>query len=111
MNRTWLTGSMPSSAICSAVSSCAAEPEPLSLMPGPSITESRCAPDTTTRSVRPVVGRAITFSDSRTSDTVLVVTVKRHLRPAAASASMNSTSSAPASALISMTGTSCGKLA
>ena len=42
---------------------------------------------------------------------MLVVTVNVTWRPAAASASMNSTNSAPASALISMTGTSCGKLA
>ena len=35
-------------ASCSADSSSAALPEPLSLMPGPSSTESRCAPAMTT---------------------------------------------------------------
>jgi hypothetical protein len=35
-------------AICSATSRMAADPEPLSLMPGPAWTESRCAPAMTT---------------------------------------------------------------
>jgi hypothetical protein len=37
-------------AICCAVSRMAALPEPLSLMPGPASTESRCAPAITTLS-------------------------------------------------------------
>ena len=53
----------------------------------------------------------MTFSDSRTSEMVDVVTVNVTCRPAAASASMNSTSAAPSSALISITGMSCGTLA
>ena len=61
MKRTWLVGLMPSLAICSATSICVAEPEPSSLMPGPSGTESRCAPEMIVRSVRPVVVSAITL--------------------------------------------------
>jgi len=45
---------MPSSAISSAISRMVDEPLPLSLMPGPAITESRWAPTTTTRSALPV---------------------------------------------------------
>ena len=45
---------MPSSAISSAISRMVEEPLPLSLMPGPAITESRWAPTTTTRSALPV---------------------------------------------------------
>ena len=51
--RTRLVGAMSSSAICSAVSRIAAEPLPLSLMPGPSSTESRWAPTSTVRSYPP----------------------------------------------------------
>ena len=51
------------------------------------------------------------FSDSRVSDTVDVVTVIVTCRPAAASASMNSTRAAPSAELISITGTACGKVA
>ena len=39
-------------------------PEPLSLMPGPASTESRCAPTTTVRSARPVGVSARRFEDS-----------------------------------------------
>ena len=45
----------------SAVSSSAAEPEPLSLIPGPSITLSRCAPAITTLSVFLPSSSAITL--------------------------------------------------
>src|ERR1700753_3328378 len=53
-NRTALCtcGELPS---CSAVSRTAATPEPLSLMPGPSGTLSRCAPAMTTALVDPVL--------------------------------------------------------
>src|SRR5687767_6836042 len=44
--RTWLRSL--TLAICSAVSRIAAEPDPLSLIPGPAGTESRCAPAITT---------------------------------------------------------------
>jgi hypothetical protein len=45
----------------SAISSSAAEPLPLSLMPGPSTTESRCAPTTSTLSASPLGVSAVTF--------------------------------------------------
>ena len=45
----------------SAVSSTAATPEPLSLIPGPSRTLSRCAPTSTTSCAEPVVVWATTF--------------------------------------------------
>ena len=61
MKRTWLVGLTLSLAICSASSICVAEPEPSSLMPGPSGTESRWAPEMIVRSVRPVVVSATTL--------------------------------------------------
>ena len=51
-------GALPS---CTAVSSTAATPEPLSLMPGPSGTLSRWAPTMTTSAPDPVVVWAITL--------------------------------------------------
>src|ERR1700744_3411426 len=59
-NRTalWIPGELPS---CKAVSSTAATPDPLSLMPGPSGTLSRCAPAITTSVVDPVLVCAITL--------------------------------------------------
>jgi hypothetical protein len=45
---------MPSSAISSAISRMVEVPLPLSLMPGPAMTESRWAPTTTTWSALPV---------------------------------------------------------
>ncbi len=61
-NRTALltSGLSPS---CTAVSSAAATPDPLSLMPGPSGTESRCAPTITTFSMEPVSVWAITLRE------------------------------------------------
>ena len=53
MKRTALRGLTFS--ICSAISRIVPEPEPLSLMPGPSSTPSRCAPTTITLSARPDV--------------------------------------------------------
>ena len=47
--------------ICSAISRIVAEPEPLSLMPGPTPTLSRCAPTTMTLSGSPSRVSAITF--------------------------------------------------
>src|SRR5258705_10543487 len=59
-NRTALVtcGELPS---CSAVSSTAATPEPLSSMPGPAGTLSRCAPTITTLAVDPVLVWAMTL--------------------------------------------------
>ena len=51
-------GALPSR---SAISSWPAEPDPLSLIPGPAGTESRCAPAMTTSSARPVVVWAMTL--------------------------------------------------
>ena len=53
--------------ICIAVSSSAAEPEPLSLMPGPDSTLSRCAPAMTTLSLFLPVFSAITLLMMRVS--------------------------------------------
>ena len=55
-------------AICSATSRMVAEPLPLSLMPGPSVTESRWAPTITTLSGSPPLDSAKTFWVVRTSD-------------------------------------------
>ena len=52
-NRTRLRGFALSSVISSAISISVPEPEPLSLMPGPSSTLSRCAPTTIVRSGSP----------------------------------------------------------
>ena len=52
-----------------------AEPEALSLIPGPSGTLSRCAPTTTVRSGPPVPVSARTLEASRSSETVCVLTV------------------------------------
>ena len=49
-------------------------PEPLSLMPGPCTTESRCAPTTTVRSGSPPAVSARMFSVWRGSDIVDVTT-------------------------------------
>src|ERR1700730_4202091 len=59
-NRTalWIPGELPN---CNAVSRTAATPDPLSLMPGPSGTLSRCAPAITTSLVDPVLVCAITL--------------------------------------------------
>src|ERR1700739_2143370 len=59
-NRTalWISGELPN---CSAVSRTAATPDPLSLMPGPSGTLSRCAPAITTSVVDPVLVCAMTL--------------------------------------------------
>src|ERR1700733_15818276 len=59
-NRTalWIPGELPN---CNAVSRTAATPDPLSLMPGPSATLSRCAPAITTSLVDPVLVCAITL--------------------------------------------------
>ncbi len=54
-------------AICSATSSRAAEPLPLSLMPGPACTESRCAPAITTLLLLVPRSSAITFTCGRLS--------------------------------------------
>ncbi len=43
----------------------------MSLMPGPSLTESRCAPTTTTRSARPRGESAMTLTVSRISEVAL----------------------------------------
>ena len=51
----------------SAVSSSAAEPEPLSLMPGPSMTLSRCAPAITTLSSFLPGSSAMTLKSVRVS--------------------------------------------
>ena len=61
MNRTLFRGA-GRSAIASAVSRIVPTPEPSSLMPGPSNTESRCPPTTTVRSARPPGVSAITFA-------------------------------------------------
>jgi hypothetical protein len=55
-------------AIISAVSSSPAEPDPLSLMPGPSMTLSRWAPAITTLSSSLPGSSAITLTFSRISD-------------------------------------------
>ena len=52
---------------CTAVSSSAAVPDPLSLIPGPAGTESRCAPAITTWSGLPVVVWATTLRLRRSS--------------------------------------------
>jgi len=57
-----LRGLRGSWAICSAISISVLVPEPLSLMPGPSSTESRCAPTTVVRSGLPVGVSAIRLS-------------------------------------------------
>ena len=59
-NRTalWIPGELPN---CRAVSRTAATPDPLSLIPGPSGTLSRCAPAITTSLVEPVLVCAITL--------------------------------------------------
>ncbi len=77
---------MPSSAICTAVSSTVAVPVPLSLMPGPSWTESRCAPTTTVRSSRPVGVSAITLNVSVVSVVASTIT-RASTAPAPTSAS------------------------
>jgi hypothetical protein len=59
--RRLLSGSIPSSSISSAISRIVEEPLSLSLIPGPSGTESKCAPTITVRSVRPVLVSATTF--------------------------------------------------
>jgi hypothetical protein len=51
----------PSSLISSAISRIVDVPEPLSLMPGPSTTESRWAPTTVTSSALPAGVSASTF--------------------------------------------------
>ena len=62
-------------AIWMAVSSSAALPEPLSLMPAPSWTESRCAPAMTTLSSLPERVSAITLYATRVSSSKFTVTV------------------------------------
>ena len=52
-----------------AISSCCAEPVPLSLMPGPSSTESRCAPDMSMLFGSPQLLSASTLYDVRVSAT------------------------------------------
>ena len=54
-----LRGCAPSLAISSAISISVPEPEPLSLMPGPSSTLSRCAPTTIVRSGSPASVSAV----------------------------------------------------
>ena len=54
-------------AICSAISRSAADPLPLSLMPGPACTESRCAPAMTTLSSLTPGSSAMTFFCGRCS--------------------------------------------
>ena len=72
--------------IASAVSRMAAVPDPLSLMPGPSSTESRWAPTIRVRSVRPVEESAITLVVVRcstcTSATTRTSSVPCAARPA-----------------------------
>ena len=71
-----------------AVSSSVATPEPLSLMPGPVGTESRCAPTITTLSGLPVVVWAITLRLRRSSIVVASTRVtEAPARPARASPS------------------------
>jgi hypothetical protein len=60
-------------AIATATARSVAVPEPSSLMPGPSVTESRCAPTTTVRSARPPDVSASRFDVWRVSDVVSVV--------------------------------------
>ena len=52
-NRTVASSSRPSAETCRATSRIVAVPDPLSLMPGPSITESRCPPTMSTRDGSP----------------------------------------------------------
>ena len=73
---------MPSSAISSAISRMVEEPLPLSLMPGPAITESRWAPTTTTRSSLPVGESARTLLVVRVSFVVSVNTRATTVWPA-----------------------------
>ena len=61
-------------AICSAISRMVAEPLPLSLMPGPASTLSRCAPTTTTLPGSPFLVSARMLTVRRISDSVLVNT-------------------------------------
>ena len=59
MKRTLLRGF--TFVICSAISRIVAEPEPLSLIPGPTPTESRWAPTTITLFGSPLVVSAMTL--------------------------------------------------
>jgi hypothetical protein len=59
MKRTLLRGL--TLVICSAISRITAEPDPLSLIPDPTPTESRCAPTTITLSGSPLWVSAITL--------------------------------------------------
>ena len=61
--------------ICNAVSNTAATPEPLSLMPGPSGTLSRCAPAITTSAVEPVFVCAMTLRAETSRTLALSFTV------------------------------------
>jgi hypothetical protein len=65
---------MPSSDSSSAISRMVELPLPLSLMPGPSVTESRWAPTTSTRSALPPGESAITLLVALDSFSVLVKT-------------------------------------
>jgi hypothetical protein len=56
-------------------------PLPLSLMPGPAITLSRCAPTTTTLLGSPFLVSASTFTVRRISDPVLVATCRVTVAP------------------------------
>ena len=61
---------MPASESSSAISRIVEVPLPLSLMPGPSMTESRCAPTTTVFAASPFLESAITLLVGRISENV-----------------------------------------
>ena len=74
MKRTCRSGSIFSRDIWIAISRMVAEPLPLSLIPGPSATESRWAPTTTAWPASPRRDVAMMLAVWRVSLTVLVVT-------------------------------------
>ena len=76
--RTLFSSLIPDPASLIADSRLYAEPEPLSLIPGPAGTESRCEPWTTTRFGSPPLLSASTLAACRISDVVSVVDVHGH---------------------------------
>ena len=109
MNRTWLTGSIPNSAICSGDLECRRSG---AVVVDPGALGHRV--EVGTRDDYPI-GAAC----GRLGDHVLGLAHlghsagghrQGHLAAGHGSCSMYSTSAAPASAIISMTGTSCGKV-
>ena len=73
-NRRWFVVCRLARDTASATSSNDAEPDPLSLMPGPASTLSRCAPTTTTLPGSPFLVSARMLTVRRISDSVLVNT-------------------------------------